>query len=178
MFTLRINLEASTLYIQLQLLNMASTQILCIHSILIHYTENSGFCILKILESHSFRKHIVLYIFSNFWKYIFLQKYKQIVGCGPICIQNRKMIILYTRTWAHLHCICKVQKILMWFIFLSCFFICRRRVTILEWHPTAENILLSAGFDHRILVWNIAKGQAVNSIECHPDVIYSISLNR
>ena len=37
-------------------------------------------------------------------------------------IQNRKMIILYTRTWAHLHRICKVQKILIWFIFLSCFF--------------------------------------------------------
>jgi len=54
----------------------------------------------------------------------------------------------------------------------------RRRVTILEWHPTAENILLSAGFDHRILIWNIAKGQAVNAIECHPDVIYSMSLNR
>lgn len=54
----------------------------------------------------------------------------------------------------------------------------RRRVTLLEWHPTAENILFSAGFDHRILVWNIAKGQSVNAIECHPDAIYSMSLNR
>lgn len=54
----------------------------------------------------------------------------------------------------------------------------RRRVTILEWHPTAENILLSAGYDHRILVWNIAKGQAVNAIECHTDAIYSMSFNR
>ena len=55
---------------------------------------------------------------------------------------------------------------------------CRRRVTLLEWHPTAENILFSAGFDHRILIWNIAKGQSVNAIECHPDAIYSMSLNR
>jgi len=54
----------------------------------------------------------------------------------------------------------------------------RRRVTLLEWHPTAENILLSAGFDHRILIWNIAKGQAFNTIECHPEAIYSMSLNR
>ena len=54
----------------------------------------------------------------------------------------------------------------------------RRRVTIIEWHPTAENVLFSAGFDHRILIWNIAKGQAVNTIECHPDAIYSMSLNR
>ena len=113
-------------------------------------------------------------------------------------------------------------------------------MTILEWHPTAENILLSAGFDHKIFIWNVAKGkdlfrnekntyffnelyrvdsirthehpggmrffssshhkdllfiikkssfpsisnkllpigQSVNSIECHPDVIYSMSLNR
>ena len=63
--------------------------------------------------------------------------------------------------------------------FLLFFFLpCRRRVTLLEWHPTAENILLSAGFDHRILIWNIAKGQAFNTIECHPEAIYSMSLNR
>ena len=32
-------------------------------------------------------------------------------------------------------------------------------MTILEWHPTAENILLSAGFDHKIFIWNVAKGK-------------------
>lgn len=54
----------------------------------------------------------------------------------------------------------------------------RRRVMYLEWHPTAENILLSAGYDHTIIVWNIAKGQAVNIIDCHEDTIYSMSFNR
>ncbi len=48
----------------------------------------------------------------------------------------------------------------------------------LEWHPTAENILLSAGYDHLIFVWNIARGQAINVIECHADTIYSMSFNR
>lgn len=48
----------------------------------------------------------------------------------------------------------------------------------LLWHPTAENILLSAGYDHLIFVWNIAKGQAVNVIECHEQPIYSMSFNR
>lgn len=48
----------------------------------------------------------------------------------------------------------------------------------LLWHPTAENILLSAGYDHLIFVWNIAKGQAVNVIDCHQDAIYSMSFNR
>lgn len=26
----------------------------------------------------------------------------------------------------------------------------QRRVGYIEWHPTAENILLSAGFDHKV----------------------------
>lgn len=54
----------------------------------------------------------------------------------------------------------------------------KRRVTYVEWHPTAENILLSAGSDHAIIVWNIGTGQPVTRIECHPDVIYSMSFNR
>jgi WD40 repeat protein len=51
-------------------------------------------------------------------------------------------------------------------------------VTIIEWHPTAENILLSCGYDHRIIVWNVGRAEAVNYIECHNDVIYSMSFNR
>ena len=63
-------------------------------------------------------------------------------------------------------------------IYAFAFTSCRRRVMYLEWHPTAENILLSAGYDHLILVWNIAKGQCVNVIDCHEDTIYSMSFNR
>ena len=54
----------------------------------------------------------------------------------------------------------------------------RRRVTMVEWHPTAENILVSAGYDHQIFVWNISKGVPVKLINCHNDVIYSMSFNR
>ncbi|XP_022256155.1 coronin-2B-like [Limulus polyphemus] len=54
----------------------------------------------------------------------------------------------------------------------------RRRVGYIEWHPTAENILLSAGFDNLILVWHISKGEVVRTIDCHPDSIYSMSFNR
>lgn len=54
----------------------------------------------------------------------------------------------------------------------------RRRVGYIEWHPTAENILFSAGFDHQILVWNVSHGKVVRTILCHPDSIYSMSLNR
>ena len=34
----------------------------------------------------------------------------------------------------------------------------RRRVGMLEWHPTAENILVSAAYDHVIIVWDITRG--------------------
>jgi coronin-2 len=54
----------------------------------------------------------------------------------------------------------------------------KRRVAYIEWHPTAENILFSAGFDHLVIIWDIEKGETVNVIDCHPDVIYSMSLNR
>ena len=54
----------------------------------------------------------------------------------------------------------------------------KRRCTYIEWHPTADNVLLSAGSDHLIFVWNIGTGTPINIIECHPDVIYSMSFNR
>ncbi|XP_054161740.1 coronin-2B-like isoform X2 [Oppia nitens] len=53
-----------------------------------------------------------------------------------------------------------------------------RRVTFVEWHPTAENILVSTGFDFLLIVWNVAKGEAVCIIDCHPDAIHSMSFNR
>lgn len=49
---------------------------------------------------------------------------------------------------------------------------------MIEWHPTAENILISSGADHVVLVWNTCKGRVVRVISCHPDTIQSISLNR
>ncbi|XP_048512695.1 coronin-2B-like isoform X4 [Athalia rosae] len=54
----------------------------------------------------------------------------------------------------------------------------KRRVAYIEWHPVAENILFSAGFDHLIIVWDINSGEAVSIIDRHSDVIYSMSLNR
>ncbi|GAB6019222.1 Coronin-2B, variant 2 [Chamberlinius hualienensis] len=54
----------------------------------------------------------------------------------------------------------------------------QRRVAYIEWHPTAENILVSAGFDCLIIIWNIGSGEAFNVIDCHPDIIYSMSFNR
>ncbi|XP_026481952.1 coronin-2B-like isoform X2 [Ctenocephalides felis] len=54
----------------------------------------------------------------------------------------------------------------------------KRRVGYVEWHPTARNVLFSAGFDHLIIVWDVSNAEAINVIDCHPDVIYCMSLNR
>eukprot|EP00049_Salpingoeca_infusionum_P017191 m.352076 g.352076 ORF g.352076 m.352076 type:complete len:465 (-) comp16432_c0_seq1:247-1641(-) len=53
----------------------------------------------------------------------------------------------------------------------------QRRVGVVEWHPTAENILYSAGFDYMIYGWNIATGEAVTEISCHTDTIYCMSFS-
>ncbi|KAG9465574.1 hypothetical protein GDO78_018074 [Eleutherodactylus coqui] len=54
-----------------------------------------------------------------------------------------------------------------------------KRVGIVLWHPTAQNILLSAGCDNLILIWDVGCGQSVISIdETHTDLIYSVAWNR
>uniref|UniRef100_A0A8C5G757 Coronin n=2 Tax=Gouania willdenowi TaxID=441366 RepID=A0A8C5G757_GOUWI len=54
-----------------------------------------------------------------------------------------------------------------------------KRVGILSWHPTAHNVLLSAGCDNMVILWNVARGEAVVRIDSvHTDLIYSASWNR
>ena len=80
----------------------------------------------------------------------------------------------------------------------------RRRVCLLEWHPTAADILASAGYDHLVMVWDVSRwaadqsehrnwsrdhvltcywlcrdpGTVVTVVQCHTDTIYSMSFNR
>uniref|UniRef100_A0AAY5LC87 Coronin n=1 Tax=Esox lucius TaxID=8010 RepID=A0AAY5LC87_ESOLU len=54
-----------------------------------------------------------------------------------------------------------------------------KRVGILAWHPTAFNILLTAGCDNLVCVWDVGTGELVYQIaDAHPDLIYSVSWNR
>uniref|UniRef100_A0A8C3A036 Coronin n=1 Tax=Cyclopterus lumpus TaxID=8103 RepID=A0A8C3A036_CYCLU len=51
-----------------------------------------------------------------------------------------------------------------------------KRVGIVSWHPTARNVLLSAGCDNQIVIWNVGTGEAMINLEdMHPDVIFSVS---
>ena len=49
---------------------------------------------------------------------------------------------------------------------------------LIDWHPTAENILVSAGYDYLVIIWDTARGLATNIIQCHSDTIFSMSFNR
>ncbi|KAK2819137.1 hypothetical protein Q5P01_024698 [Channa striata] len=54
-----------------------------------------------------------------------------------------------------------------------------KRVGIVSWHPTARNVLLSAGCDNQIIIWNVGTGEALINLEdMHPDVIFSVSWSR
>uniref|UniRef100_A0AAQ4QLU3 Coronin n=3 Tax=Gasterosteus aculeatus aculeatus TaxID=481459 RepID=A0AAQ4QLU3_GASAC len=54
-----------------------------------------------------------------------------------------------------------------------------KRVGIITWHPTARNVLLSAGCDNQIIIWNVGTGEAMITLdEMHPDVIYNVTWNR
>ncbi|XP_060010756.1 coronin-2A isoform X2 [Lagenorhynchus albirostris] len=57
-----------------------------------------------------------------------------------------------------------------------------RRVGLVEWHPTAASILFSSGYDYKVMVWNLDTKEAVimspvKTINCHQDVILSMSFN-
>ncbi|XP_053562122.1 coronin-6 isoform X2 [Bombina bombina] len=53
-----------------------------------------------------------------------------------------------------------------------------KRVGIIKWHPSARNVLLSAGSDNVIIIWNVGTGEAVISLdELHTDLIYSVCWN-
>ncbi|XP_036859993.2 coronin-2A isoform X2 [Manis javanica] len=57
-----------------------------------------------------------------------------------------------------------------------------RRVGLVEWHPTAANILFSSGYDYKVMIWNLDTKEVVimspvKTIDCHQDVILSMSFN-
>ncbi|EAT47509.1 AAEL001360-PB [Aedes aegypti] len=53
----------------------------------------------------------------------------------------------------------------------------QRRVGLVLWHPSALNVLLTAGSDNLIVIWNVGTGEVLVRIECHPDTIYSACWN-
>ncbi|XP_072444036.1 coronin-1C isoform X1 [Chiloscyllium punctatum] len=54
-----------------------------------------------------------------------------------------------------------------------------KRVGIVSWHPTARNVLLSAGCDNVIIIWNVGTAEAMITLDdMHPDMIFSTSWNR
>lgn len=53
----------------------------------------------------------------------------------------------------------------------------QRRVGVINWHPSAHLVLLSAGSDFKVFVWNVATAEILTEIDCHQDMIYSAVWN-
>lgn len=54
----------------------------------------------------------------------------------------------------------------------------QRKVGCIAWHPTANDVLVSAGADALVVVWNIESGDILFEVDdMHTDLIYSISWN-
>ncbi|XP_077425909.1 coronin-2A isoform X2 [Vanacampus margaritifer] len=57
-----------------------------------------------------------------------------------------------------------------------------RRVGLIEWHPTAKDILFSTAYDYKVMIWNLDCPEQViknpvRTISQHTDVVLSISFN-
>ncbi|MBN3303806.1 coronin-2A isoform X2 [Amia ocellicauda] len=57
-----------------------------------------------------------------------------------------------------------------------------RRVGLIEWHPTARNVLFSTAYDYKIMIWNLDTPDAViknpvKTIGLHSDLVLSMSFN-
>ena len=48
----------------------------------------------------------------------------------------------------------------------------QKRVGVVNWHPSAFLILLSAGSDNKVLIWNVATAEVLTEISDHTDQIY------
>ncbi|KAJ1524470.1 hypothetical protein ONE63_010966 [Megalurothrips usitatus] len=53
----------------------------------------------------------------------------------------------------------------------------QRRVGLVLWHPTAQNVLLTAGSDNQVVIWNVGTGEMLVHIDCHPDIVFSACWN-
>jgi coronin-1B/1C/6 len=53
----------------------------------------------------------------------------------------------------------------------------QRRVGVISWHPSAHLVLLSAGSDNKVFVWNVATAEILTEIDAHTDMIYSAVWN-
>ncbi|XP_077379879.1 coronin-2A [Festucalex cinctus] len=57
-----------------------------------------------------------------------------------------------------------------------------RRVGLIEWHPTAKDILFSTAYDYKVMIWNLDCPEQViknpvRTISQHTDVVLSMSFN-
>ena len=97
---------------------------------------------------------------------------------GSSCLVNYRQVativnrLTETNIWT---LVCIIQRRFNVYILDETLFF---QVGHVVWHPAAENVLASVGFDRKIIIWNTATGDMLFTLEdFHSDIIYSMSWN-
>ena len=54
----------------------------------------------------------------------------------------------------------------------------QKKIGMIVWHPLANNVLATAGFDKKVIIWDVERGEPAIVIEGHRDTIYSMCWSR
>jgi len=53
----------------------------------------------------------------------------------------------------------------------------QKKLSLVRWHPTANNIITSCAYDNAVKVWDVEKGKEIVNMDEHPDFPISIEWN-
>lgn len=53
----------------------------------------------------------------------------------------------------------------------------KRKVGTVDFHPTANNVLASTATDYLVQLWDIEKGEKISTLDCHSNIIQSLTWN-
>lgn len=53
----------------------------------------------------------------------------------------------------------------------------QKKLSLIRWHPTANNVLSSCAYDNAVKLWDVEKGKELFSIDEHPDFPISMEWN-
>jgi coronin-1B/1C/6 len=53
----------------------------------------------------------------------------------------------------------------------------QKKLSLIRWHPTANNVIGSCAYDNLVKIWDVEKGKEIASVDDHPDFPISMEWN-